>query len=224
MGQIVSCVSTCATNGSSYYLTATSITNVDPSQNNGTGHPWTQVAAAGAPGATGATGSTGNTGPVGPAGPSGPPGGPGPVGPTGPAGSPGFTFLANLLNPTTDGPYYVSPIGQGAIPSETQPGGGDVYVPASCTVQSLLVRGEQTNYPNEIAPTADSTTFTVRYNGVATTMNCTVNNSGTAFGDSATCTDTSDSFAVTAGGLIEFEYSQSNGNTAINYSTKLVCQ
>jgi len=105
--------------------------------------------------------------------------------------------------------------------TESEPGAGDVYVPFSCTVSALLVRGQEVNAS---ALATDSSTFTVRHNGLDTAMHCTVNNSSAVDGAAATCSDTADTFSVTAGDLLEFKYSQTSNAPIINYSTMLVCQ
>ena len=79
VGQIVSCVSTCGTNGSSYYLATATPAGTDPSSRNGSGQPWIEVAAEGATGATGSQGIQGVAGPKGPNGPKGATGATGPA-------------------------------------------------------------------------------------------------------------------------------------------------
>jgi len=134
----------------------------------------------------------------------------------------GFTLLSNFGNPLDTAIYYVSPLASsspGGI-TNVEPGSGDVYVPATCTVIGLYVRGEEVSSSNL---GSDTSTFTVRHNGSSTSMTCSVSNAGTDQ-SSATCSDTTHTFSVSAGDLIEFSYSQNNGNPAVNYSTRLVCQ
>ena len=209
--------------GTSYIALLANFT-VDPAADvASSGGVWAVLAKQGSTGASGPAGATGATGPAGPAGPTGPTG---PVGPQGPAGSTAnFRWVANISNPLDSLTYYVPPVG--AIPggpnsaSEGVPGAGDLYVPASCTVTGLLVRSMEVN--SGFLGT-DISTFTVRHNGASTAMTCTVNNSSAVLGATATCTDTTHTFAVTAGDLIEFQYSQTNGTPALNYSTMIVCQ
>lgn len=285
-GTVVTCVSTCVTNGSTYYLVAASATGVDPSQNNGiTGKPWIQIAAAGAAGATGAGFANGTAagqlyltgaGPFAPAAPQTVTGdlaiSPGAIttinsgavtggkiatstitganvasatlavsklSATGtpssntflrgdntwatPAGS-GFVFLANFLNPEDNATYFIPPFGTPTVNafSDSVQGAGNIYAPASCTVTGLFVQAEEVN---ATVVATDNSTFTVRHNGSNTSMTCTVNNLVATTGATATCSDTTHTFPVVAGDLIEFEYTQTNGaNAAINYSTRLVCQ
>lgn len=144
-----------------------------------------------------------------------------------PSGS-GFTFVANIINPGDDSTYYIPPVGAYLVYTDTgsgspqkYSGAGDVYVPAACTVSALYVRGEESD-SNYLA--TDSSAFTVRHNGNDTSMTCTVINGSATLGASATCLDTTDTFAVAAGDLIEFKYSQTSANPFINYSTMIVCQ
>jgi hypothetical protein len=134
--------------------------------------------------------------------------------------------VSNFTNPSDNSTYYLPPIGAnptGPNSGEEVSGAGDLYVPASCTVSALRVRSEHVNsgYLD-----SDQSTFTVRHNGSNTAMTCTVNNPTDAtVGGSATCSDTSHTFTVTAGDLIEFLFTQTNGaNAYLNYSTELVCQ
>ena len=128
----------------------------------------------------------------------------------------GFTFVANILSPGDTNTDYVVPLG-GVYNVSSVSGGGDIYVPSSCTVSSLNVRGlvVQTG-------SADSTTFVVQHNDVNTAMTCTVNTSN-VLGNSGTCSDTTHTFNVTAGDFIDFQVAQTSDVPYINYSTELVC-
>lgn len=257
-GQIVSCITTCGTNGSSFYLKSASSTGNDPSTD---ATDWIEVAAAGAMGATGATGAAGAngatgpmglpgtpgangatgatgaagangatgpagpTGSAGPAGPAGPTGAAGATGATGPAGPSGtttsFIFVSNFVNPQDTATYFLPPVGQNAGgPGTIQEfaGGGDVFAPASCTVMGLFIRGVEVNSGLVGAVTSS---FTVRKNGANTSMACSVATS--TLNAAVSCSDTTHTFTVVAGDLIEFQYSQNNGTPQVNYSTELVC-
>ncbi len=99
-GQVVFCASTCATNGSSYYLNQATSTGNDPSTHNGPGQPWALIAQAGATGPAGPLGVPGPMGVPGPIGPFGPTGATGPAGPIGPAGPTGATGATGPAGPT----------------------------------------------------------------------------------------------------------------------------
>jgi len=202
-------------------------------------------------GSTGPAGSTGATGPAGPIGPAGPQGTPGTngtgsvssvtvgtvttSGTTGtlsvsnstttptlninfPAGgsSTGFTFLANVLNPGDTNTDYAAPLGA-VFNIATEPGGGDIFVPSSCTVSSLKIRGLVV-----ATGAADSTTFVVQHNDLNTSMTCTVNTSN-SLGNTGVCSDTTHTFAVSAGDFLDFQISQTSAVPFVNYSTELVC-
>jgi hypothetical protein len=108
-GNVVSCVTTCSTNGSSYILTGVTAVGADPST---TPSVWLQIAAGGAKGATGATGATGvgltgaagatgANGPAGPAGATGSAGAAGATGATGPAGVTGAIGVTGTIGSVT---------------------------------------------------------------------------------------------------------------------------
>jgi hypothetical protein len=217
-GTVVTCVSTCATNGSTYYLVVSSASGIDPSQNNGiSGKPWIQIAAAGATGATGATGPAGPMGLQGNIGPAGA------TGPTGPAGANGsgvnaVTFVSSFINPgssqgTTLFPY---PIGQtGNVANNTAIAGNTVSMPTACTMSGLNV-----GVNNYQATAADSTTITVYLNGSSTSMTCTASTNGNA----SSCRDTTHTFAVTGGDNIAVGFKETNDNPYNMVTIELVCQ
>ena len=133
-GDVVSCVSTCAKNGSSYYLTTTAPIGTDPSTNSATGQPWIQIAAAGA------TGSAGPQGIQGVAGPQGPQGIQGPQGPPGPAGSSTNIYTNDAImhksnftvSGTTNVLYSVADGVTVTLPPPT-PGEHLVFIDPACT-------------------------------------------------------------------------------------------
>ncbi len=136
-GAVVSCVTTCATNGSTYYAT-TAVQGSDPSTHNGTtGQPWIQIAAAGAMGSTGATGPQGTQGiqgaqgPIGPAGPIGPQGIQGPTGSTGATGATGATGPQGPQGPTGATGSITSVVSYNSATAYTQ--GAVVACVTTCT-------------------------------------------------------------------------------------------
>jgi hypothetical protein len=214
-GQVVFCT-TCTTDGSSYIALFTN-TGIDPPTNPAIWHLVAQAGAAGAAGATGSAGSQGAQGNAGPQGPQGPQGIAGTNGTGG--GGTGFAFLANYLNTEDTVTYFVPPVGVlTGVDLYSQVGGGDIFVPSSCTVSALNVRAIVVT-----AGASDSSTFTVQHNDTNTTMTCTVDTVNT-LGSKSTCSDTTHVFAVSAGDFIEFQVSQSNGTPSLNYSTELVCE
>ncbi len=218
IGQLVYCATTCTTNGSSYISLTNSNLNFDPPSSNA---KWALVAQAGA---TGPAGTPGPAGPVGPAGPTGATGATGPAGPAGPAGPTGYQFVATLLNGDLTTAYYVQP-------NAYLPGGpndtNNIYftsgnqinamvMPVACTMTSL-----QLAVHNYSTPASDTTTFAVLQNGVATGMTCSATNSA---GGSASCTDTTHTFAVAAGDLITLKITQTTGTPFVLNSSVLSCQ
>jgi hypothetical protein len=130
--------------------------------------------------------------------------------------STGFIFAANILSPGDTNTYFAAPLGS-VYYVAAQSGGGDVYLPSSCTVSSLKIRGIVVQ-----AGAADSTTFVVQHNDVNTAMGCIVNTSN-SLGNTGFCSDTTHTFNVAAGDFIDFQISQTNATPYVNYSTELVC-
>jgi hypothetical protein len=246
-GQVVYCA-VCSTNGSSYIALATNTNTDPPTSLTTVWDLVARAGATGATGATGPGGATGATGPAGPQGPAGTNGtgtvtsvtvasvlntaaaGAGTLTistgntpaisinfPTSSGSSTGFIFIANILSPGDTNTDYGPPLG-GVYSLAPVSGGGDVYIPSSCTVSSLNIRGLVVQ-----AGAADSTTFVVQHNDVNTSMGCVVNTSN-SLGNTGVCSDTTHTFSVTAGDFIDFQISQTNSTPYVNYSTELVCK
>lgn len=167
-------------------------------------------------GATGAAGAIGSTGLTGAAGLQGQAGAQGPTGATGS----GFSFAANFSNPKDSSVYFIPPNSAGPVPTAANhgvTGSGDMYVGSACTVRSLLVRALVT-----ITGSTDSTKITIQKNDVATSMTCTVA-SLNVLGAISTCQDTTDTFTVAAGDVLEFQYTQTSGTPNIDISTLVMC-
>jgi Collagen triple helix repeat (20 copies) len=125
----------------------------------------------GSAGAVGALGAGGVAGPTGPTGPTGPFGPTGVVGSAGAAGGSGDTFIGRTVYATsTISPIYLSPVGAFA-PSTTE-GPSQQQQPYACSVHGLLVSSDLFDQA------ANPHVFTVRVNGVATAVACTINAGG----------------------------------------------
>lgn len=163
----------------------------------------------GIPGATGAVGPQGPIGPQGPAGPQGIAGAAGPQGTTGlqgPEGSQGPTGAQGPVGP--QGPSAV--IIGGGTGSANLSAGADRFVPAfyshvsaseDAVNQIMMISGEMSYLYvrlNNSPGGTNSYTFTIRKNGLDSTLTCTI------LGSATSCSDTDPAHSVTfdAGDLI----------------------
>jgi collagen triple helix repeat protein len=125
-------------------------------------------------GPTGATGNLGAAGPIGPTGATGPTGLPGATGATGnlgAAGGAGGTFIGRTVYGTsTVSPVYLSPVGAFA-PSSAE-GPSQQQQPYACSMRGLLVSSDIFDQA------ANPHVFTLRVNGVATGIACTISTGG----------------------------------------------
>jgi archaellum component FlaF (FlaF/FlaG flagellin family) len=180
----------------------------------------------------GPTGATGAAGPIGPAGLNGATGAAGPAGPTGPTGPAGagigpnsFTALLVLGN---EGPpsvantlYYLTPDGviSGGYDTQTSISGSAaanfMAAPASCTMKALNLAVN-----NYYSAGSDTTSVTVYLNGSATSMHASV----TTNGNGASASDTTHTFAVTAGDSLSISFEETNTSPYNKISVELVCQ
>jgi len=140
--------------------------------------------------------------------------------------STGFTWLSNYQNQTLTGPFFTAPAGGSSSQYESQLAFSSV--PSACTVKSLQVYGITTdNSGSSTVPEAETTTFTVYLNDSAKSMSCNVTTTSTA-GDTSSCSDTTHTFAVTAGQRLSIGAAENvNDNahyTTIGYSMILTCQ
>jgi Collagen triple helix repeat (20 copies) len=254
VGQVVFCAA-CSTSGSSFIALSANV-NIDPPTNPGV---WNLIARAGAFGPQGSQGPIGPAGPAGAAGPTGPQGPAGANGtgsvtsvsvgtvttsgttgtlsisnatttptlninfPASLGSSTGFIFSGSFLN-EAEGTGFMNPVGLSAQ-SVSQLAFN--AAPATCTVRSLTV-DSITN--NSISPIiVDTTAFTVFHNDVATAMTCSITNA-TSNGSTASCSDSTHTFAVNQGDRISLRFTESltDGNSVfdfdmVSYGTTLVC-
>ncbi|MEZ4554180.1 MAG: hypothetical protein AB7L91_09545 [Dehalococcoidia bacterium] len=153
-------------------------------------------------GATGATGPDGASGPTGPSGPDGATGATGPIGATGPAGSGGSVVLGGSGDTdngsggtANDGLTYLAVWDDNESSTEANVAG---VMPRSGTIGNLHVRRIQGTF--DVGDTGEGFVFTVMVNGSATSITCDiVMNSNTADDMEASCSDTSNTAAVSAG-------------------------
>jgi hypothetical protein len=97
--------------------------------------------------------------------------------------------------------------------------------PTACTVRSLTVNAITTNAGGSTIE-ADTTTFTVMKNEVATSMACTIT-SGTTNGATFSCSDSTHTFSVAQGDRVSLRFSETLTDGTFNivsYGTTLVCQ
>jgi hypothetical protein len=148
-----------------------------------------------------------------------------------PSGSSGFTWVGSNQNAGNQGgntTAYLSPVATGtqifvATASAANPGAGTTLVPVACTVRSLqlLIAGNAAGDGS-----IDTVKFTVRHNGISTSMSETLTLSNTA-NDTQIISGmtTSGSFAVVAGDYLEYEVQETVGanNPVTTYSTILTC-
>ena len=150
----------------------------------------------GATGDTGATGASGSTGATGADGATGPAGSTGATGPTGPSGGPavigGSTGTANLCNSCFMGMFQAG--------TSTTEAHFEQNVPFAGTLTNLYVRAEGT-----VGGT--SVVYTVRKNGSATAVTCTMTSA------QSTCSDTANSVAFAAGDLISIGSAKTGATT-----------
>jgi hypothetical protein len=142
-------------------------------------------------------------------------------------GATGFAWEANFVNPyNIGGTFYIAPQGSPNIGStQLALGAGVLLVPQSCTVSSLTVRAEITELGSD--GNTDQTTITVMHNGSPTAMSCRVSLADNAPTGTVTTCNSPNTFSVTAGDLLEYQYTEtqfSSTTPAITYSTQLVCQ
>jgi collagen type VII alpha len=198
--------------------------SVGPTGATGDIGPAGPTGAAGDTGPTGATGATGNTGPTGPTGatgdtgqmgptgitgstgPTGPTGTAGDTGPTGSTGATGPTGSTGATGPTGSGGGILmakSPVLSGSTFPSYAPVSGiqglqateniaQEVIPSSCTLSDLTAK----------ASGALSITATLRVNGASTGYSC-------SFGGTSNCTTSGTPVALSAGDLIDWEFSGS---------------
>lgn len=131
-----------------------------------------------------------------------------------------------MASPEDTNTYYVPPVGGLSTPSanfQELAGGGDVFAPASCTVSAFHLRAIEADSALTSSSLDDTSTFTVRQNGGDTSMTCSVRTTAYNLPEVCSDTDPSHKFTVTAGDLIEFKYTQTNGYPEVTYSTELIC-
>jgi hypothetical protein len=87
--------------------------------------------------------------------------------------------------------------------------------PTSCTMKALNLAVN-----NYSVPASDTTTVTVYLNGTATSMTTNVTTNNNFQGSS----DTTHTFAVTAGDQISLAFKESNVNPYNNVTIGLICQ
>jgi collagen type VII alpha len=195
--------------------------------------------ATGPTGVAGTTGANGTTGPTGAAstvaGPAGPTGaastlaGPaGSTGPTGPAGALSTTFfefngLGSNGNDTTGHTvFYISPLSSassnGGATALSFSNGTEALAPLSCTMSQLSISA----YVNSAGGVANTTTFTVVQNGTPTAMTCATSTNAT--GGTGSCSDSTHTFAVTAGDRLAISYNETSAASSTFYGLHLRCQ
>jgi hypothetical protein len=213
VGQVVFCAG-CSTSGSSFIALANN-SNIDPPTNPAI---WQLIAKVGATGAQGIMGPQGNPGTNGTAGSTGP------AGPTGSITN-GFVWSDLAGNQGDPGPFFVAPQGNNSGNEGNFSQLAFLPAPASCTVRSLAINALVTNVANPIV--ADTMTFTVVKNDVATTMTCAIaTTNGTANNSTLSCSDSAHTFTVVQGDRISLQFTEtltSGANQFINAGTTLVC-
>jgi hypothetical protein len=166
---------------------------------------------AGATGATGPTGATGNNGSTGAVGATGP------TGATGAAG-PGSIFVTRFISST------IATVFQ---PVEGANIGGNAGVvvynlqattmPGSCTFSAMYVNGTITT-----AAAADTLTFTLFKNGVATSMSTTL--SVSTLNTLVSNSTTANAFSVVTGDTVAIQVAQTNTAPAVTTNVTTLCK
>jgi Collagen triple helix repeat (20 copies) len=215
VGQVVFC-NACSTGGSTYIALAVNM-NQDPPTNSSV---WQMIAQAGAIGPVGAVGPTGATGAAGATGPAGA------TGATGATGSimNGFVWSGSFLNNAVGVQQYGPP--NNVANEFSTPQQSFLAAPTACTVRSLTVNAIATNDAGGSIE-ADTTTFTVIKNEVATSMTCPIaTTNGTANNSTMSCSDSTHTFTVVQGDRISLQFAETitDGNFGfVGFGTTLVC-
>jgi len=155
--------------------------------------PTGSTGSAGATGPTGATGAAstvaGPTGATGPTGSAGANGATGATGPTGTGGGGAVFQMTNILGTGSSLPRYYVPNASIVRTAESE---AEAIVPLSCTLKDLYVSWNA-------ASAGFNTSFTVRVNGAATSLTCSIPDNGSS------CVNTSSTASITAGQRMSLE-------------------
>lgn len=174
-------------------------------------------------GPTGATGATGATGTVGVQGPTGATGAGGPTGNTGPTGAVSTTFfetMATATNTGSSGTFFILPTSNtfGNLSTSLSTAQNEIIAPLACTMAQM----NAAVYVNSGGGSADTTTFTAIKNGAAQAMTCQA--ATNANGSTAGCSDTTNTFSVSAGDRLSISYHETNVNPINTLMIQLRCQ
>lgn len=215
VGQVVFCAG-CSTSGSTYIALAVNM-NQDPPTHSSA---WQMIAQAGAIGPVGAIGPTGATGAAGATGPAGA------TGATGATGSimNGFVWSGSFLNNAGGAQQYGPP--NNVANEFSTPQQAFLAAPTACTVRSLTVNAIATSAGGGSIE-ADTTTFTVIKNDVATSMTCPIaTTNGTANNSTMSCSDSTHTFTVVQGDRISLQFAETITDLNfgfVGFGTTLVC-